>query len=105
MRILVCVLALTVVSVAHADAPSPAPSATDALKRLMDGNKSFVAAGGVCTRQSPARRSEVAPKQHPYAVVVGCADSRVPPEALFSAGLGDLFVVRVAGNVVDDDVL
>jgi carbonic anhydrase len=53
----------------------------------------------------PARRAEVAGGQHPFAIVVGCADSRVPPEAIFSQGIGDLFVIRVAGNVIDDDML
>ncbi len=91
-------------AVAHADAPS-GHSTDDALKRLVDGNAAFVAGGGLCTHQSAARRTDVAAGQHPFAVVVGCSDSRVPPEALFSQGLGDLFVVRVAGNVVDDDLI
>jgi carbonic anhydrase len=51
------------------------------------------------------RRAEIAPAQHPYAIVLACADSRVPPEIVFSAGLGDLFVVRVAGNIVDPKCL
>jgi carbonic anhydrase len=51
------------------------------------------------------RRTEIAPAQHPYAIVLACADSRVPPEIVFSAGLGDLFVVRVAGNIVDPKCL
>src|SRR5271167_3692973 len=102
MRPLVLLFACT--AVAHADVPS-GHSADDALKRLVDGNAAFVAGGGVCAHQTPARRSDVAAAQHPFAVIVGCADSRVPPEALFGQGLGDLFVVRVAGNVVDDDAL
>jgi carbonic anhydrase len=51
------------------------------------------------------RREELAKSQHPFAVVLSCADSRVPPEIVFDQGLGDLFVVRVAGNVIDDHAL
>jgi carbonic anhydrase len=51
--------------------------------------------------QSPARREEVACEQQPFAAILGCADSRVPPEIIFDQGLGDLFTVRVAGNVVN----
>jgi carbonic anhydrase len=71
----------------------------------MAGNHAFVAGGAACPRQTPARRSEVAGTQHPIAVVIGCADSRVAPETVFGQGIGDLFVVRVAGNVIDDTVL
>ncbi len=51
------------------------------------------------------RREELTKSQHPFAIVVGCSDSRVPPEIVFDQGLGDLFVVRVAGNVIDDHSL
>lgn len=54
---------------------------------------------------SAARRTEVAYGQHPFAMILSCADSRVPPEQVFDRGLGDLFVARVAGNVVSDEVL
>jgi carbonic anhydrase len=72
---------------------------------LLSRNQAWASGRAECTGQSPARRAEVAAGQHPIAIVVGCSDSRVPPEALFGQGLGDLFVIRVAGNVVDDDVL
>ena len=52
-----------------------------------------------------ARRKELETGQHPFAVILSCADSRVPPELLFDQGLGDMFVIRVAGNVLDDVVL
>jgi carbonic anhydrase len=55
--------------------------------------------------QSERRMHEVEREQHPFAVILGCSDSRVPPEILFDQGLGDLFVVRVAGNVPDDEVI
>ena len=56
-------------------------------------------------RQTPDRRRELAAGQHPFAVILGCADSRTGPEILFDQGLGDLFVVRVAGNVLDDHAI
>src|SRR6516165_794380 len=78
-------------------------SADEALARLRAGNECYIEehfdVGNLA--RTTARRAEVAPAQHPYAIVLACADSRVPPEVIFSAGLGDLFVVRVAGNIVD----
>jgi carbonic anhydrase len=75
-------------------------NAEDALKHLMAGNARFVAGKTLNPRQSPADFSKLATGQTPDAVIVGCADSRVPPEILFDQGVGDLFVIRVAGNVV-----
>ena len=60
---------------------------------------------GMTAAEAAKRREELANSQHPFAVVLGCADSRVPPEIVFDQGLGDLFVVRVAGNVIDDHAL
>ncbi len=74
--------------------------ATEALTRLQDGNKRF--ASGHSTRDSSAlqaRREELAAVQSPFATVLSCADSRVPVEQVFDQGPGDLFVVRVAGNI------
>lgn len=76
----------------------------DVLKKLTEGNTRFV--NGECLRpnQSQARRTETTVNgQHPYATVIACSDSRVPVELLFDAGIGDLFVIRVAGNVADVD--
>lgn len=76
-------------------------TALEALHRLQEGNRRFVA--GTCstdTLASPARRNEVVADQDPYAIILGCSDSRVPAEIVFDQGLGDLFVIRVAGNVV-----
>ena len=76
-------------------------SAADALQRLRDGNRRFVAGTTTnATSLSQARRAELAEGQNPFAVIVACSDSRVPVELLFDQGLGDLFVIRVAGNVV-----
>lgn len=76
-------------------------SASEALKRLMEGNRRFVSgdrSGESLTGQ--ARRSELATGQEPFAIILGCSDSRVPAELVFDQGLGDLFVIRVAGNIV-----
>src|SRR3954452_13555587 len=78
-----------------------APSVEDALKQLMAGNARFARGEGTNPRRSPADFRAVSEAQSPVAVVVACADSRVSPEILFDAGVGDLFVIRVAGNVVD----
>lgn len=75
-------------------------TADEALKDLMAGNERFVAGKSSNPRQSPADFSKLAQGQAPDAVIVGCSDSRVPPEILFDQGVGDLFVIRVAGNVV-----
>ncbi len=75
--------------------------ATEALARLREGNRRFVAGeGGRHAAESPARLSALAAKQEPFAIVLGCSDSRVPAEIVFDQGLGDLFVIRVAGNIV-----
>ncbi len=76
-----------------------------AQQTLMDGNKRYVDAGPLHPNQTAERRAEVAKGQHPFAVIVSCADSRVPPEVLFDQGLGDLFVIRLAGNILDDAAL
>lgn len=92
-------------------APTPTPrpqadlSASDALTRLLEGNRRFVESGLVHPNQSEARRVLVAGRQVPFASILCCADSRVPPEILFDQGLGDLFVLRVAGNVLNSNLL
>ena len=80
-------------------------SPDDALKRLMDGNQRFVQQKSEHPDQSPARMKDVAQAQHPFATVLSCADSRVTPEILFDEGIGDLFDIRVAGNIVTPEVL
>jgi len=76
-------------------------TAGEALSRLRDGNRRFVS--GVRSLDalvSHTRRTELATDQQPFAIVLGCSDSRVPAEVIFDQGLGDLFVIRVAGNIV-----
>ena len=72
-----------------------------ALRRLLDGNERFIAHQERYPDRGPEVRLRLAEAQHPFAVILGCADSRVPPEILFDEGLGDLFVIRNAGNIVD----
>jgi carbonic anhydrase len=88
----------------HADAAAKV-SPADALARLKAGNQRFVAGKLQHPHQDSKRRAELAKGQRPFAIVLGCADSRTSPEVLFDQGLGDLFVIRVAGNVLDDHAL
>ena len=81
--------------------PAGVVSAADALERLREGNRRFAA--GLRSMEVLAthtRRSDLLAGQRPFAIVLGCSDSRVPAEIVFDQGLGDLFVIRVAGNVV-----
>jgi carbonic anhydrase len=73
----------------------------EALQKLMDGNKRFVSSSLAQKDLSAKKREELAKGQKPFATVLTCSDSRVPPEILFDQGLGDIFIVRVAGNIVD----
>ena len=76
-------------------------TALEALERLRQGNRRFVAdRGGHSPTLSIARRDELVAGQEPFAIILGCSDSRVPAEIVFDQGLGDLFVIRVAGNIV-----
>ena len=76
-------------------------SAPEALARLREGNRRFVSGvRSLETLMSLARRNEFVTGQEPFAVILGCSDSRVPVELVFDQGLGDLFVIRVAGNIV-----
>jgi len=77
----------------------------DALPRLLAGNHRYVTGTVAHPNQTAGRRRAVAGSQHPFAIILGCADSRVPPEVVFDQGLGDLFVVRVAGNIADPAAL
>lgn len=90
---------------AHELADDPVYETPDqALEALLAGNTRFVAGTPRHPHEGQLWRRGLQKGQHPFATVLGCADSRVPPELLFDEGFGDLFVVRVAGNVVDPDV-
>jgi carbonic anhydrase len=76
-------------------------TAREALERLREGNRRFVSeASSRETMTSQGQRAELATRQEPFAIILGCSDSRVPAEIVFDQGLGDLFVIRVAGNIV-----
>lgn len=77
----------------------------DLIQKLNDGNSRFAKGEAVHSNQSVERRNELTKGQKPFAVIVSCSDSRVPPEIIFDQGLGDLFVIRTAGHVVDDIAL
>ena len=109
----------------HADQPVVLPA--EAISRLKEGNGRYMSGNqqhphesseertymatnsyenlGMSAAEAAKRRAELTKSQHPFAIVLGCADSRVPPEIVFDQGLGDLFVVREAGNVIDDHSL
>ena len=84
-----------------ADAPKTSLTADQALATLKEGNAKFLTDSPLRAVQGRARRLEIARGQTPFAVLVSCSDSRVPPEVLFGRGLGELFIVRNAGNTVD----
>ena len=115
---------------AHPDQPIVAPA--EAISRLKEGNGRFTAGNpqhphesvderrymaansyenagaiplGMTSEQAAKRRAELTKSQHPFAIILSCSDSRVPPETVFDEGLGDLFIVRVAGNVLNDEGL
>jgi len=80
-------------------------TADQALARLIAGNERFVRGKARFPTVKKAVLARLAKRQQPYATIVGCADSRVPPELLFDTGFGELFVVRVAGNVMSPEVM
>jgi carbonic anhydrase len=80
-------------------------TADQALARLVAGNERFVRGKARFPTVKKAVLARLAKRQQPYATIVGCADSRVPPELLFDTGFGELFVVRVAGNVMSPEVM
>jgi len=88
---------------AHSDQPSVAPA--EAISKLKEGNGRYTSGNLQHPGQTAERRTELAKTQHPFATIVSCSDSRVPPEIVFDQGLGDLFIVRVAGNVINDEGL
>jgi carbonic anhydrase len=114
------------------DRDRPMVSPTEAISRLKEGNGRFIAGNvqhphettderafiaknsyenpdaislGMTSEQAAKRRTELTKSQHPFAIILSCSDSRVPPELVFDEGLGDLFIVRVAGNVLNDEGL
>lgn len=103
MNLLLLAVAVTLPALsAAAEHPAPSsPPPETVLKMLQAGNARFVSGKLRHPHASAQRRGQLTQGQHPKAAILGCADSRVPPELVFDEGLGDLFVVRVAGNVAD----
>ena len=85
-------------------APRSSPDAAAALARLAEGNRRF-RDGSATPRAAPTRARPGAASQRPFAVILGCSDSRIPVEFVFDAGFGDLFVVRVAGNIAAPSIV
>jgi carbonic anhydrase len=103
---------LSAVSLLLAGAYAPASEtghgidADEALQKLLDGNRSYVSDQMTINKSSgPGIRQALAGGQRPYAVILSCSDSRVPPEIIFDKGLGEIFVVRVAGNIPDPIII
>lgn len=84
---------------------SEGPTADEALARLIAGNERFVRGDALFQTAPRKLLSELARGQRPYATIIGCSDSRVPPELVFDVGFGELFVIRVAGNVIGPAVM
>jgi carbonic anhydrase len=88
-----------------ADPANPSVGPDEALSRLKAGNARFAQSKVSTGKPVAARRAATAKDQHPFAIIVGCADSRTAPEIIFDQDIGDLFVIRTAGNLVDDYAL
>ena len=84
-------------------APAP-PTASQALERLLEGNARFVRGEAHVAAAAPGPRAGLVEGQHPWATILGCSDSRVPPELIFDAAFGELFVIRIAGNIISPEV-
>jgi carbonic anhydrase len=102
--ILVAAMALNNWALA-AEPTTPSVTPDEALSRLKAGNERFAGSKESTGKPVAARRAETAQGQHPFAIIVGCADSRTAPEIVFDQNIGDLFVIRTAGNLVDDYAL
>ncbi len=104
VSIIVAAIALSA-GVAAASAGAPSITYQEALAQLKDGNVRFVSGAHRHTGDSMEVVKMLAAGQKPYAIILTCSDSRVPPELLFDAGIGELFVIRVAGNITDPIIL
>lgn len=101
----VAVVTFATTAVTVGEVRAKGPTTAEAVARLKAGNARFAENAAEALPIDAARRTALAGGQAPFATVLSCADSRVPPEVIFNTGLGDLFVVRVAGHVTDRSVL
>lgn len=95
---ILCLVVVALITTVH---PSLAAKHEKTLQALVQGNARFAAGTAQGPHRDTARRQELTADQHPVAAILSCSDSRVPPELVFDQGLGDIFVVRTAGNVLD----
>ncbi|MBS0266082.1 MAG: carbonic anhydrase [Planctomycetes bacterium] len=93
------------VTAAPSEVPPPPKDAAEALRRLKEGNRRFAEGTVRHAHQAAVWRDHLTAGQQPFATILACSDSRVPPELVFDQGFGDLFVIRVAGNLIASDVL
>jgi carbonic anhydrase len=98
-------VAASVAEPAPAAAPAASGTPDTALATLLSGNERYRTDTAINCNKNYHRRSETSEGQSPFTVVLGCADSRVPPEVIFDQRIGDLFVVRLAGNIADDNAI
>lgn len=105
MKKIILTLAVLLFSANVFAAEIPNLPADIAIQRLKDGNYRYTKYQMKHPNQSKERRAKLVVGQHPFAVILSCSDSRVPPELIFDQGLGDLFVIRNAGNVLDEHVM
>ncbi len=103
-KLLLIALTISTTLAAKDKAVATAVTPDQAFEKLVQGNHRYVNSHLSHPHQNKAQRMQVAQGQHPYACVLSCSDSRVPPELVFDAGLGDVFVVRVAGNIADEAI-
>ncbi|HEX4667528.1 MAG TPA: carbonic anhydrase [Chthoniobacterales bacterium] len=106
LKLIVSISLLSLAGLAFAaDHPASSVDPQAALAKLKEGNGRFAKSQVSTSKPTAAKRAETAQAQHPFAVILACADSRTSPEIVFDEGIGDLFVVRTAGNLVDDHAL
>ena len=89
---------------AHGPATAAVPP-DKAISQLKAGNQNYITGKAIHPNQDGERRMETVKGQNPFAIILGCSDSRVPPELIFDQGIGDLFIIRTAGNTIDDIAL
>jgi len=102
LTVIATIVCLSVNALVLGDPPAVSVSAAAALAKLKEGNLRFATNEVSKGKPTAARRKETAQAQHPFAIIVACSDSRSGPELVFDQNLGELFVVRTAGNLVDD---
>ncbi len=98
-----CAITAVIVAMFGAVFSADIPSADEVIAMLTKGNERFAAGEPTYPHEGARRRAEVSTEQHPLATIISCSDSRVPPEILFDEGIGDLFIVRVIGNIGGTD--